>query len=281
MTSYENINSGEFSKDVTSSGYITGTELTNNCSFVTLATGNNKWNFRVGAVTKTGMPIIQYCYENYLTDNRIPAAYIAYWNGSSWTQKNITDEIWKHEELCRGEGSIGKGQAIIPYDDTTWDLIVSYVEDGRGTAIEDHYVRDSGNLVGRTEPTQGKVYHMTRYCIVETDGTAGIPLGTYTSPGDITNALADNELNASNRAKPVRLGLKIMRTHDAGTTWHEVKRIGSNGIWGLGRHGSVVNNYFDTGKFFLFMADHTSVNKDYPDSTDILMVYEDLYAKDF
>lgn len=271
--------SGEFSKNIVTGGYITQTELDANCKIVATTGNPFKWNPRVGSITPNGIPVIQYVKEDFVSDNRIDNAYISYWNGSSWTQVDITSDIWKHENLCRNEGSLGKGQSLIPYDDTTWDLIVCYCEDGTGTEIDDYHVKSSGKLLGRTEPTRNKVYHMTRYCIVETDGTS-IPSSATNTPGYITNCTSDISLNASNRAKNVRLGLKVMRTTDAGVNWHEVKKISSEGIWGMGRAGTCVGNFMDTGKFFQFMGDMTSANKDYPDSTDLIMIYEDFYTRD-
>lgn len=276
INSWKSTGSGEFSKNVVSSGYITQTELDNNCKLVATVADptNTKWNFRCGGITKTGIPVIQYCLENYTTTNRVDNAYISYWNGSAWTQVDITEPIWGSEVLNRGEGSLGKGHSLVPYSSIEWDLVVSYIPDGRGLPINDDSVMDSGNMTGDKESGVGDCFTSQRYIVVANNGTAGIPATLVA--GDIFNCTNDGALDSNNKVKPVRMAMKVMHTSDAGTTWQETKDIRSNGPFGMGRHGNMNTNFFDYDKLFVFMGDHTTTDQVYPDASNVKMLFKNL-----
>jgi hypothetical protein len=300
VNSWKSSGSGEFSKNVVSSGYITSAELNSYCKIPAQTGDPTKWNPRCGAITKTGMPIVTYVLENFhpsTGDQRITNIYIAYWSGTSWTQKDITSEIWPEETPGRSYGSISKSHNIITYDNSTWDLIVSYIPDGLGLPTEDQNIMDSGEMIGEIEPTQKGVFTCQRYMIVENDYSAGIPWNSTThTPGYVYMHLgvprSDSQwagtsygdgsgtLNATNRVKPARLAAKVMRTFDSGTSWHKVADIRSDTMFGLTRAGTSNAHFLDDEKFFFFVGDHTSTDGTFPDATNVKMVYEDLKLKD-
>jgi len=294
IQSWKSTGSDEFSKNVVSSGYITNSELDTNCKVPATSPdpSNKKWNFRAGVITKTGMPVVVYVYEDYSGDNRIDNVYLAYWSGSSWTQKEITTDIWGHESLCRPEGSIAKVHAIVPYSDTCWDFVVSYIPDGLGLPLDDANVKDAGEMVGEMESTQTSVFTGCRYLVVDNDYSAGIPWNSTThTAGYIYSHLGhsgtgssygdgNGTLNATNRVKPVRLATKVMRTFDSGTNWHEVASIRSDEPFGLSRAATHNAHFLDDEKLFVFIGDHTSSGQTFPDATNVKMIYEDLKVRD-
>jgi hypothetical protein len=274
VNSWKNHGSGEFSKNIVSTGYITHAELDANFKIPATTAMPLKWNMRCGAISPNGMPIIQYVEDN-TTTNRIDNAYIAYWIAGSWTHVQIREHIWSGEILNRSEGSIGKGHVLIPYSDTNWDLIVAFVPDGRGLPINDDSCMNYGNMTGDIEPTQGDVFVAQRYMVVATNGIGGIP-AAY-NVGDTFNCLDNGALDANNVVKPIRMAFKVMRTSDAGVTWHQVREFRSNSPFGMTRSGSVEANFMDTGKLFFFMGDSVSSDRIYPDASDVFMVYDNLY----
>jgi hypothetical protein len=275
VNSWHNTGAGEFSKNIVSVSQITQAELDANFRIPSPATMPLKWNMRAGVIAASGMPIIGYVEEN-TTTGRIDNAYIAFWNGTSWTHKQVREAFWAHEFPNRSAGSVGKMHTIIPYSDTHWDVVVSCALDNCGLPINDGKIMNSGNMTGEGEPTiPNSVFHGQRYLVVANDGTQGITAGLVA--GDVFTCLNDGALNANNVVKEIRMGYKIMRTHDAGDSWHMVKEHRGIGKWGLARGGTVEANYMDTGKIFQFMGQYASKGRIYPDACDLTLVFDNIY----
>jgi hypothetical protein len=274
INSWQNTGSGEFSKNVVSVSQITQAELDANFKIPASATMPLKWNMRTGAIAPSGMPIIVYIEAN-TTTSRINNAYIAYWSGSAWTHVNVREAWWGNEELHRSAGSIGKVHNVIPYSDTHWDVIFSHALDDFGLPINDANIMNSGNMTGEIEPTQNSVFTGAQYMVVANDGTKGITAGLVA--GDIFTCLNNGVLDANNVVKPIKMGYKIMRTHDAGQSWHTVREHRGSTFWGLMRAGTLEANYMDTGKIFQFMGEYTSKGRVYPESSNITLVYDNIY----
>jgi hypothetical protein len=274
IQSWKGTGSGEFSKNIVSSGYITNAELDSNFRVPPSATMPEKWNVRCGSIAPSGMPILQYALEN-TTTGRVDEVYISTWNGTAWDHLDIRQKVWPNEILSRGEGSLGKGHSIIPYSDTQWDMFISYIPDGRGVPINDDSCMNYGNMTGDLEPTQSSVFVAQRYMVVATNGVGGIP-AAY-NVGDIFNCLDNGALDTNNVVKPIRMGMKVLRTYDAGVSWHTVKEWKSSSPFGMGRAGTMNPNFMDSGKFFQFMGDSVSSDNIYPDASDIIMVHDNIY----
>jgi len=283
---WENVNSwkgsgaGEFSKNVVTVAAITQAELDANCK-VPAGTGTPLgYNFRVGQITSDGRPVLGYLLENIETAF-IQNVYLAVWNVNAWEHVDVTNSLWPDEVLYKSEGSVAKIQFIIPYSDTEWDVGVNFVPNGASNYVNDGNIIYSGWLTGELEPSAltGKWFVGQRYFVMPAGaGETGKFGGAAT--GATINGLGTYTAGVENPVKAVDLGIKVLRTSDTGATWHTVMETETLNTYGLGRGGCYNAHFLGDDKFFFLIGDHTSSNHELPDSTDVMMIYENLYNRE-
>ena len=256
---------------------ITQAELDANCKVPASTSTPLQWNIRTGQVTGDGTPIVHYALENNST-LFTQGVYFSIWNGTGWESGEVMDSLWPGELQYKNEGPMGRVQFTIPYSDSKWDVGVSFIPRGQANHVNNGDMVYSGWLTGDIEVGDGHAFCGQRYCVMPaSEGETGKFGGAAT--GAILNGLGTYTAGVENPVKAVNLGFKILRTADTGATWQTVKEIESLGPYGLTRASCYNAHFLDDDKFFFLIGDCTTTDYEMPDSSDVMMIYENLYNR--
>lgn len=256
---YQHGTSGAFSKNISTSGYITPSELLTNFLVARCDTDAYvSFVVRDQAVSVEGIPYIMYSKANrwdtaltpdYSTkDNVATGTYISYFNTSSsaWVVVDISGIETEPDDVSPTKYSYyGFRPSLTVYNNGIIDIILHNVVD-KTDFYKTKAVIDSGS-----EALGGGIFKILT--TTSNNFGEGLMAGDYFA---YTSSTYTSRIDASNTLTPLETRVEFKRSYDNGTTWTDVRPpLVMDGYATQNVIGASSSNILDSGVVAIWIGD--------------------------